>query len=245
MQPQIITPETGGRHNSNLAGVIKRLDKSQSYSDQSTVIICPCRGQIPAKVVGSWIGLMRPMNQKVMGPMFALGMEVGVAYNQLVELILGHPELSKYRYICTIEEDNCVPADGLIKLYEAIEGKVNGQKYDVVGGLYFTKGESGQPMIYGDPKVMPKTFIPQKPVENSIVEANGLGMGFNLFRTSVFKKVEKPWFKSQQEVVPGVGSRVCSQDLYFYEKAAAHGLRFACDCRVKVGHYDLETDILW
>lgn len=245
MQPQIVIPDYKGRHNTDVAGTVKRLDKAQSYCDQSTVIICPTRGLIPAKVVGSWIGLIRPMNQKCMGPMFAMSMEVGDAYNQMIELILGHAELSKYKYICTIEEDNCPPMDGLLRLYESIEGKVNGRKYDVVGSLYWTKGEAGQPMIFGNPYEIPKNFVPQKPIPDQIVEANGLGMGFNLFRTSMFKKIEKPWFKSVQEVIHGKGSECCSQDLYFYNKAGLAGFRFACDCRVKTGHLDYENDQLW
>jgi len=245
MEPQIITPDFKGRHNQDISATVRRLEKAQSYTDQSTIIICPTRGVIPAKVVATWLGLLRPMNQKVLGPMFALGMEVGDAYNQLIGAILANPDLAKFKYVFTIEEDNTIPADALLRLYEAIEGKVNGQKYDVVGGLYFTKGEGGQPMIYGNPREMPKNYVPQPPVLNQIVEANGLGMGCNLFRLSMFKKIEKPWFKTQQEVVPGKGTVCMSQDLYFYDKAALAGHRFACDCRVRVGHYDLDSDTLW
>lgn len=245
MQPQIVIPDYKGRHNADVAGTVKRLDKAQSYADQSTVIICPTRGLIPAKVVGSWVGLIRPMNQKCMGPMFAMNMEVGDAYNQMVELILGHPELSKYKYIFTCEEDNILQPDALLRLYESIEGKVNGRKYDVVGSLYWTKGEAGQPMIFGNPYEIPKNFVPQKPVPDQIVEACGLGMGANLFRLSIFKKIEKPWFKSVQEMIPGKGTECCSQDLYFYNKAGLAGFRFACDCRVKCGHFDYENDIVW
>lgn len=244
MKPQIVVPAFEGAHNLDLKAVNERLEKSQSYADLSTVIVCPSRGKIAAKVVGSWIALLRPMNQKVVGPLFGLGMAVDEAYNSLIELILAHPELATYKYLLTIEEDNTPPYDGLLKLYEAIEGKVNGQKYDVVGGLYFTKGELGQPMIYGDPKVMPRNFIPQKPVADQIVEANGLGMGFSLFRLEMFKRIKKPWFKTQQEMTPE-GLKAATQDLYFYSKAATEGYRFACDCRTKVGHYDFENDMLW
>ena len=77
-------PEVGV-HNKDLDVSVDRLEKSKSYRDLSTIIICPTRGQIPARVVQSWMGLMRPMNQKVIGPIFAIGMEVGAAYNSLIE----------------------------------------------------------------------------------------------------------------------------------------------------------------
>ena len=101
-------------------------------------------------------------------------------------------------------------------------------------------------MIYGDPKVMPRNFIPQLP-NMEIKPANGLGMGFNLWRLDMFKdkKLRTPWFKTQQEIIPGKGVKVYTQDLYFYEDALAYGYKFACDTRVKVGHYDYVNDMMW
>ncbi len=224
-----------GWHNQNIELSHARLIRGKSYKDLSTVWVTPTRGLIPAKVVMSWMSLFKPMNQKFYGPIFMENMEVGVAYNTAVEMILSHPELSKCKYMLTVEEDNMPPADGLLKLYESME------KYDVVGGLYWTKGEAGQPMIYGNPKEMPKNFIPQIPQADTIQQANGLGMGFNLFRLSMFRKLTKPWFKTQQEI----GKAGFSQDLYFYNEAGREGYTFACDTRVKVGHYDPNSQMIW
>lgn len=241
MKPQIVVPEIGGFHNKDLIETNKRLQKEKSYRDLSTIIICPTRGTVPAKVVQSWMALMRPMNQKVLGPIFAIGMEVGDAYNSLVEMILANPELRNWKYILTIEEDNLPPPDGLLKLYESMD------EYDVVGGLYWTKGEGGQPMIYGDPKVTPLNFIPQMPVVDGPQPANGLGMGFNLFKMDIFKdeRLKKPFFHTLQSYDPAVGSKTYTQDLYFYENAGKLGYKFACDTRIKVGHYDVNMDIVW
>lgn len=238
-EAKIYMPEVGV-HNRDLDTSVDRLEQSKSYRDLSTIIICPTRGVIPARVVQSWMGLMRPMNQKVIGPLFASGMEVGQAYCSMIEMILANPELSKWKYILTIEEDNAPPADGLLKLYESMD------KYDVVQGLYWTKGEGGQPMIYGNPKVFPKNFIPQKPIPETVMECNGLGMGFNLFKLDIFKNPDlpKPWFKTVQEVVGG-GARAYTQDLFFFENASKFGYKYAVDCRVKVGHYDFANDIMW
>ena len=245
MQAQIVVPDYSGKNN-DLDKSIKRLEKSGTYKDLSTIIICPTRGQIPAKVVQSWMGLIKPMNQKVIGPLFAIGLEVGEAYNNTIQMILDNPELSNWKYILTVEEDNMPPQDGLMKLYEAIEGSVDGNKYDVVQGIYWTKGEGGQPMIYGNPAEMPKNFIPQLPIPESIQPANGLGMGFNLWRIDMFKdkKLRKPWFKTLNELTP-TGAKMYTQDLYFFEDAGKHGYKFACDTRVRVGHYDFANDIIW
>lgn len=247
MTPQIIVPNLEGLHNNDLERSNERLAKAGAYQDLSTIIICPTRGTIPATVVQSWMNLMRPMNQKCIGPIFIQGMEVGEAYCSAIDMILANPQLAEFKYILTIEEDNMPPPDGLLKLYESLEGKVDGIKYDCVGGLYWTKGEAGQPMCYGDPKVFPKNFIPQMPKPETVTEANGLGMGFNLWRMSMFTdgKLEKPYFKTLQEWSPGVGSRAYTQDLYHFEMAAKYGYRFACDARVRVGHFDINTGITW
>jgi len=240
MIPQIIVENYEGRHNSNLDQAVSRLENAKSYQDLSTICIIPTRGVIPAKVVQSWWSMMNPMNQKFIR-MFMIGMEVGAAYTAAIEQIITNPALSSWKYILTIEEDNMPPADGLLKLYE------NMDKFDVIGGLYWTKGEMGQPMIYGDPQSIPLSFIPQKPIPETVQQCNGLGMGFNLFKMDIFKdsRVPRPFFKTLQDVVPGVGARSYTQDLYFYENIHKLGYKVACDTRIKVGHYDIENDIVW
>lgn len=215
-------------------------DKSKIYQDLSTICIIPTRGNISAKVVQSWWALMAPMNQKFIRT-FVIGMEVGAAYTQAIEQIVADPILRKWKYILTLEEDNMPPPDGLLKLYESMD------KYDVVGGLYWTKGDAGQPMIYGDPTLAETTFIPQVPIPDTVQECNGLGMGFNLFKLDIFRdpRVPRPYFKTLQEFTPGLGGRGYSQDLYFYENIKKLGYKVACDTRIKVGHYDAENDIVW
>ena len=181
---------------------------------------------------------MNGMNQKFYRH-FIVGKEVGEAYNEGIKLILDNPELSKWKYVLTLEEDNTPPPDGLLKLYEGMT------KFDAVGGLYWTKGENGQPMIYGNAQQKPRDFVPQLPLPETLQECCGLGMGFTLFKLSMFKKMPAPWFRTLQEFTPGQGVRACTQDLYFFQEAAKFGYRFACNTSCKVGHYDSENDICW
>ena len=224
-----------GWHNQRFDETRERLLKGGSYKDLSTVWVVPTRdGKLDAKVVSALVALQRPMNQPCVGPIFLSNMEIGDAYNQAIEMILADANLSKFKYLLTVESDNLPPSDGLIRLYEGI------QKYDGVGGLYYTNGEGGQPMIYGDPKVLPRNFIPQVPLPDTLQHCNGLGCGFNLFRLEMFKKMPKPWFRTVQE------KGACfSQDLWFYNNAAGHGFKFACDTRIKVGHYDAANNMVW
>jgi hypothetical protein len=236
-KPQIVIHGYEGYHNDKSYEV--NLEKN-GYKDLSTICIVPTRGQVPAKVVQSWMGLMSPMNQKFVR-MFGISMEVGAAYSTTIDQILEHPELSQFKYVLTLEEDNCPPPDGLLRLYEHMN------KYDVIGGLYWTKGIEGKPMCYGKPDVFPVNFVPFMPEPDTVTRCNGLGMGFTLFKLDMFKnpKLPKPFFETVQKYTSGVGVEAYTQDLRFFENATKLGYKFACDSRVKVGHYDFENDQMW
>jgi hypothetical protein len=220
----------------------ERLEKEKTYRDLSTIIICPTRGMIPSRVVANW-QFMRPMNQKCVGPIFMERMEVGEAYNQGIKMILENKDLRTFKYLMTIEEDNYPQfPDALLKLYE------NMDKYDCIGGLYWTKGENGQPMCYGDPSAKPLNFIPRNPAPDTLTPCNGLGMGFNLWRLKMFEDKRfdyGAWFKTEQSFTPGVGAKSYTQDLYFFEKAVGLGYKFACDSRCPVIHWDEVQQIAW
>lgn len=224
--------------NGNLETTRNRLIRGNSYKDLSTIMVVPTRGLIPSKVVQSMLGLASPMNQKFLR-VFVEKEEVGNAYNIAIQMILDNPELSKWKYVLTMEEDNIAPPDGLLKLYENIN------KFDAISGLYFVKGENGAAMIYGNPQDMPMSFIPQLPIPDQVVECNGIGMGFALFKLDMFRKIPKPWFKTLQEYTPGQGMAAATQDLYFCQNAKKEGFRFSVDCRIRVGHYDYENDVVY
>lgn len=237
IKPQIVIPNYEGKHNT--IEYKENLEKN-AYKDLSTICIVPSRGVVPAKIVQSWMNIMSPMNQKFIR-IFALGMEVGAAYSSTIEQILANPELSKYKYILTLEEDNAPPPDGLLKLYDHMD------KYDVIGALYWTKGIEGKPMCYGRHDVFPVNFVPFMPDADTVTRCNGLGMGFTLFKMDIFKNpsLPKPFFETVQKVVPGQGVQAYTQDLRFFENASKLGYKFACDSRIRVGHYDFENDEMW
>lgn len=243
-EPKIIVPDISGYHNKDLDRTINRLKKAGTYKDQSTILLCPTRGVIPATVVQSWMGIIRPMNQPVVGPIFIQGMEVGEAYEQAINLMFSN--FPTFKYLLTLEEDNTPPPDGLLKLLESIEGEVDGEKYDIMAGLYYTKGEGGMPMIYGDPN-QPTTYNPQIPITDAIQPCNATGMGFTLFRMEMFKdeRWKRPFFKTLQRYEPNGGSAVQTQDIYMMSQAKSLGYKIASDNRVRVGHYEINSGITW
>jgi hypothetical protein len=241
MKPQFIE---AGRHNADLHQSTARIIKGASWKKQRVIMLIPAGETIPSKVYLSHCSLIFPPNQ-ASHRMLAMGMEVGEAFSNAIAEILAHPDLSQWEYLLTIEHDNCPPADGLVRLIQRMEEH---PEFSCLGGLYWTKGEGGVPQIWGDIKDPVQNFRPQPPdPEGGLVECWGTGMGFNLWRLSMFKdeRLRRPWFKTLAGM-DGVGT----QDLYFWADARKHGYRCAIDCSVKVGHYDMEgkfgpPDTMW
>lgn len=216
-----------------------------TWRDCSTVIIIPEREPwFHKRWIESFQSLISPMNSK-RAAFFVVGDEVGHAYTNAIKNILSNPEISKWKYVLTIESDNLVPPDAHTKLLESIDAG----PFDAVGGLYFTKGDVNQPMCYGSSAdYAEKGILEFQPLDirgalkaSQVVECNGLGMGCTLFRMECFRRMEAPWFKTLSEWDPSAGAKVMTQDLYFFERGKKMGMRFACDTRVKVGHMDLNT----
>lgn len=273
------------------------IPKGKEMRDLSTIIILPTRGTTEEKkelickkcktkneylastingmspiFVEAWKRLIKPMNVPVL-EMVVQGMEVGAAYSTAIENILANPALNKFKYILTVEDDNIIPfmpntQGPLMMLYEDIDKF----KLDVVGGLYWTKGNPSMPLLYGDPKKtreapegMFKVRFPAKKqkkgrigrlnddgsdwTDGEIVLCNGSGMGFTLFKLDIFKddRIEKPFFETLSDhgtnEKPGI--RQYTQDLQFAEKARKLGYRWGIDTRIKVGHLDIKSGIIY
>lgn len=240
MKPQLTMQDFGGRHAGDLSATRARLLKGASWKKQRVVMLIPAGDSIPAKVYLAHLNLIFPPNQGV-ARILAQGMEVGDAYSTALEQVLAHPDLSQWEYLLTIEHDNAPPPDGVVRLVEQMEQH---PEYACVGGLYFTKGEGGVAQIWGDPRDPVLNFRPQVPVPGQLVECCGTGMGFNLWRLSMFRdpRLRRPWFKTLNG---REGQGVGTQDLYFWGDARKYGYRCAIDCAVTVGHFDQATDTMW
>jgi hypothetical protein len=218
-----------------------------TYRDNSTIVVVPTRGTINYRVVAAWQNLIAPMNQK-RAVFFAAGHEVGRAYDAVLAEILRHPELSTWRYLLTLEDDNLPQPDAHVRLLESID-----LGFDAVSGIYFTKGDYNMPMAYGDPDEYRRTGVLDfRPRDiraalagGNIMEVNGVGMGCALWRLDLFRQLAPPWFVTVNDVVPDKGPVCFTQDLYFCERARRAGRRFGVDLRVKVGHLDVQTGIVY
>lgn len=220
-----------------------------TYHEASTVVVIPTRGMIHHRVVAAWQSLIAPMNQK-RALLFAAGDEVGRAYDHLIKAILENPQFKDWKYILTLEDDNLPPPDAHIRLLESIE---MAPKLDAVSGIYFTKGDFNMPMAYGDPAQYARTgvldFRPRNVRDaldaGRVMPVNGIAMGCALWRLELFRQMAPPWFVTTADVVDGKGVQAFTQDLFFCQRACQAGKRFGVDMRVRVGHLDVSTGIVY
>lgn len=256
-KPELIVQDFGGVNNKDLCRTSARLLKGNSWKRQGIVVILPAASLVPAKCVLSWMNLAYPPNNGVVR-ILAQGMEVGDAYSSAIEQVLAHQELSAYPYVLTLEQDNSPPPDGVIRLLQDMEEH---PEFACIGGLYYTKGQSyigtpngpqspdqfepcGVAQLWGDVNDPITNFRPQVPVPNTIQEVCGTGMGFNIFRMSMFKdkRIPRPLFKTKTGLN---GDGIGTQDLVFWTEARKLGYRCAIDTRIAVGHYDHINDIMY
>jgi hypothetical protein len=241
---ELVTQANPGHHNATLDASVSRIIEGASWKRQRTVVILPADRMMATKVALSHWSLAFPPNQAVFR-MLALGTEVGEAYSFTIDQILAHPDLSTWEYILTIEADNIPPPDGVSRLIAQMEAH---PELHCIGGLYWTKGPGGVPQIWGDVKDPILNFRPQVPEPGKLVECCGTGMGFNLWRVSMFRelaqsdKFPRPWFKTLNG---SEGQGIGTQDLYFWGRARPLGYRCAIDCSVLVGHHDAQADFCW
>ena len=239
MKPQIVSLDAG-RHNESLEESGRRIMQGGSWKKQRIVLIIPAAAQLPTKAAMAIWSLAFPPNQAVYR-MAAIGMEVGDAYCNAISDVLANSELSQWEYILTVESDNIPPWNGVVKLLESMEAH---PEFACIGGLYWTKGEGGVPQIWGDPTDPIVNYRPQVPIQNTVQECCGTGMGFNLWRLNMFKdeRIKRPWFRTANGLN---GEGIGTQDLTFWSEARKHGYRCAIDTSVLVGHYDVQNDITW
>jgi hypothetical protein len=241
----IITNVDFGHFNRDLWATNARLSAEGMWKKQRIAWIIPGGAKIDPEVYIAHRSLVFPPNQ-AMTPIYVRNAEVGHAFDESINACLDHPDIKQWEYILTIESDNIPQPNGVLQLIKAME---KNPQFDAISGLYFTKGEGGQPQIWGDINDPVENYRPQPPVPGKVIECWGIGMGFVLYRMAMFhklkeRKVPRPWFKTlgREPEDKGVGT----QDLYFWGRVARpNGFRCAVDCDTLVGHFDNRTGIVW
>jgi hypothetical protein len=154
-----------------------------------------------------------------------IGEKVDEARNRLVESVLRSDP--RPEYLLFIGDDNLPEPDALIGLMERIN--LGDRKLDAMGGLYFQKKTPPLPVAWRGRNVL----SPEECASGDIYGVTGQGLDFVLIRTSVFDRIDLPYFKTVQTEM-----QLLTEDAYFWRKAYEAGVRGYVATGVRVGHYD-------
>lgn len=147
--------------------------------------------------------------------------------NMIVEQSITH----NCTHILFIDDDMAYRPDSLSQLLE--------HDKDIVSGLYFGRAYPHQPFIFDYFNENGQAhFLPLNGNKNRLIPIVAAGLGFCLVKTSVFEKLEKPWFRLGEIEA----DRWCD-DTGFFRRVSKLGIKSYCDTECRVGHTGVMT--LW
>lgn len=101
---------------------------------------------------------------------------------------------------------------------------------DFVAPLFFQRRPPYLPLLFKRNEYLDGTYVTMDNMmdyERGLLDVDGVGFGCALTKIEMFKKIPKPWF---------VMGDSFGEDLYFCERAKAHGYKIFCDTTIQVGH---------
>lgn len=102
----------------------------------------------------------------------------------------------------------------------------------MVGGIYTTKQDHPEPIVFQD--IRYGTYWRWK--KNTVFPAELLGLGCSLWKTEVFKKIPKPWFRDID-----TEKMSCTDDAFFFGKMKLRGFKALADAYVLPTHWDYDS----
>ena len=134
-----------------------------------------------------------------------------------------------YEYILWLDSDMKVPPGIIPKMLAWFEEH---KDLEAVSGLYHWKKQPFIPHVYmfkkDEARFVPMAAFPLKQAFN----VDGVGYGCLMIKTSVYARIEKPWF----DFSPGE----YGEDLYFFAKA--YPINMICDPRIACNHL-MQTNV--
>ena len=162
---------------------------------------------------------------------FVKGYDCARARNLIAKYAIDPSE--HYDYVFMVDSDVILPKYALDTLLS--------DNKEVILGYYPRKTDPATSELFK--KVSGKAYEPENKLaikyltdisnnENPIIEVNGGGFGCALIKTSVFSKLDYPYFN----YVNYPDGLLLSEDLYFCSQVRGRGIRIYADTRVKCKH---------
>lgn len=170
----------------------------------------------------------------------AQGYEIGDARERIVNTVLDTKPTSEY--VLFYGDDNLPNYDAITLLFETMQKTGAG----AVAGLYYMKcSPPDVPILWRNDKA--GALLPGVDFQlGEVIQTDGTGLDFVLFKTSELAKVPRPRFKTMVEWIKGKGMVVQTEDAYFWQKwLDTHGTGPLVDTRCRVGHYNHVNGVVY
>ncbi len=145
---------------------------------------------------------------------------------------------NKCKYLFFIDEDVTPPGHALRQLIFQMEHHPEAW---AIGGVVCHKAKPTAPMIFRGNGNGP--YWDWKAGE--FFEVSGIGMGCTIIRVETFEKMEKPWFKTidnMDKFFDGIPqAEVWTEDLYYCDRAIKAGGKIFADTSIICKHWDMAT----
>lgn len=142
--------------------------------------------------------------------------------NRLVQIA----QSEGFTHFMSIDNDMVFPSSGILRLLDADK--------DIVGANYNqrTTGLSGNELISTVKFADDFGKLITKPIPKQLFKCWSLGLGFTLIKTSVFKKLKKPYFRDFESPE----GEHHTEDVEFFAKCQEAGFNVWCNPTIEVGH---------
>jgi len=163
------------------------------------------------------------------------GLEVAEARERCIDHLLSLDPLPSY--FVFLGDDMLSPPVGMPMLFDTLLD----HKLETAAGLYHMKMPYPQPLMWKTGHI--GLLRPGRDFKHGdLVECDGTGLDYCLFRSELFKKISKPRFKTGHELVAPRQYLVHTEDAWFWQKCAEEtGVKPRVDTRVTIGHFDYVT----
>ncbi len=198
------------------------------------IAVCiPTLGLLHVNWVAAFMELIWPLNTGK-AQLFVTGKSVAEARNETVARALSiENEDREVTHLFWIDDDVIIPRTALLQLLR--------HRRSIASGVYFTRAELGEPLIFPNAGGGTLEFIPDR-----AFEVWGHGMGLTLVETEVYRKMQQEldlgtdqfgypaWYRTtggedckvEKQILDSGGT----EDLYFLDRAGKIGFTGFVDC---------------
>jgi hypothetical protein len=233
--------------------VRQRVPKKESggiapTKKKSIAILTPTLGRVSMLWTVGMLDLIWPMNcgRAFLPARDAVGDEIGEMRNKLVMLAIQSAEAHgiDMEYVFWLDDD--------VLIHRAVLLALASHDTDIASGVYFSKTDPSEALIFDGPSSGTAKFLP-----NNLMEKWGWSNGLCLIRTAVYKRMmdeldlgadkygnpnfyKNPVFGVTPKGELNLGG---TEDFHFFENASRLGYRPVVDCTLPAfgWHFDLAT----